>query len=141
MLAPVKLRFECTLCGRCCLGTGAVRVTEQEVAAIQALFPLPREQLVVESDAGLMLRSIRDGAEDRCVLLGADGKCRAYDARPAQCRAFPFWPQYLGSQAAWDDLAAHCEGIGRGPEMDPVRAREIAAGMARTHAPQSPDCT
>lgn len=126
----MRLRFECTQCGRCCLGTGTVRVTEEEIAAIQRILPLPMEMLVEASGSGFTLRTVRDGPEERCILLGADNRCRAYEARPVQCRTFPFWPRHLASRSAWDELARHCEGVGRGPEIDPAIVR---AALAQSH--------
>ena len=36
---------------------------------------------------GLVLKDAPDGA---CILLGADGLCRANSAKPRQCREYPF---------------------------------------------------
>lgn len=56
-----------------------------------------------------------------CVFLDRDtvpGKavCGIYDARPKQCRTWPFWPENLESRAAWDDVrrATPCPGMGHG---------------------------
>ena len=46
-------------------------------------------QSFVELSTGrrLMALAQREGA---CLLLGADNRCRAYEARPRDCRAYPF---------------------------------------------------
>lgn len=54
------------------------------------------------------------GADDRCVFLDADGRCRVYPVRPLQCRTYPFWPELVGTAAAWNREARRCEGISRG---------------------------
>lgn len=41
-----------------------------------------------ELDVGRRALSLR-WREGGCTLLGADGRCTAYDARPLACRAFP----------------------------------------------------
>jgi Fe-S-cluster containining protein len=46
-------------------------------------------QSFVELDAGRRLMVLAQQG-DACRLLGADNLCRAYAARPRDCRAFPF---------------------------------------------------
>jgi Fe-S-cluster containining protein len=56
------------------------------------------------------------GSEGACVFL--DGtRCGVYDARPAQCRSYPFWASNLESAAAWARAAAACEGIRDGAPL------------------------
>lgn len=62
-----------------------------------------------------------------CVFLDREsmpGKavCGLYEARPLQCRTFPWWPENLKSENTWKRTARGCEGIGRGPV---VRIEEI----------------
>jgi len=40
--------------------------------------------------------------------------CMIYPVRPAQCRAWPFWPDNLATPAAWNNAAQKCPGINRG---------------------------
>lgn len=38
-----------------------------------------------------------------CVFLEPDGKqCSIYEARPVQCRTYPFWPTIMESMQSWD---------------------------------------
>lgn len=37
--------------------------------------------------------------------------CTIYDARPKQCRTYPFWDEILDSKKSWDDEKLRCEGI------------------------------
>ncbi len=49
----------------------------------------------------------------RCVFL--DGtRCSVYEARPTQCRTFPFWKEILRSRRSWEALRSFCPGIGKG---------------------------
>jgi Fe-S-cluster containining protein len=57
---------------------------------------------------------LASGPDERCIFLDAAGKCRVYAARPVQCRTYPFWPELVGSAAAWNREARRCEGINRG---------------------------
>lgn len=45
-----------------------------------------------------------------------DGKCGVYEARPTQCRTFPFWPEYITKM---EKLKEICPGIGVGEEHGP----------------------
>lgn len=97
--------FRCTGCGNCCRDL-RVAVTALDVSRLAATTRESPSALVdwlapeavdmtgepesfVEFGEGrrLMVLRHRDGA---CRLLGADNLCRVYDARPRDCRAFPF---------------------------------------------------
>jgi Fe-S-cluster containining protein len=57
---------------------------------------------------------LASSADDRCVFLAPEGRCRIYSARPQQCITYPFWPEVLATAKAWRREAKRCEGIGRG---------------------------
>lgn len=123
------LRFECTGCGNCCTGNPRdywVEVSDREQRRIAdylgiSLRWLRRRYLVREDEGdGLSMRG------NACVFL--DGKrCRIYPARPTQCRTYPYWPELLGSRAAWQAEAKRCEGIGRGKPLSENRVIKILA--------------
>jgi Fe-S-cluster containining protein len=48
-----------------------------------------------------------------CVFWRDEG-CSVYEARPLQCRSFPFWSSCLSSKEQWEQAASHCIGIGKG---------------------------
>lgn len=54
--------------------------------------------------------------DGRCVLLDTErgAACRAYAARPAQCRTWPFWRCNLVSVEAWQRASAQCPGCNQG---------------------------
>ena len=53
----------------------------------------------------------------RCALLDEEkGQCSVYEARPVQCRTWPFWPENLESPEAWDLASFECEGMVRNGE-------------------------
>jgi Fe-S-cluster containining protein len=53
------------------------------------------------------LLDTNDGA---CLFLRGN-RCGVYEARPKQCRSYPFWPANLASPQAWTEAADECEGI------------------------------
>ena len=126
------LRFACQSCGRCCGGApGYVWATDEEIARMAALLGLApkefRRLYVRRLWRGL---SLREKANYDCILLDGSGRCIAYDERPRQCRAWPFWPGNLESRQAWEESMGRCPGIGRGPlyrfpEIEAMR-REMA---------------
>jgi Fe-S-cluster containining protein len=40
--------------------------------------------------------------------------CTIYEARPYQCRSFPFWKRHLVSSREWEKVGDRCPGINRG---------------------------
>lgn len=128
------LRFECTLCGACCSGApGIVRFTDDEAVAMAAKLGITvaefRTKYVrVSKLAGEQaLIEVQNEHGYDCVFLDRTtmpGKaiCSLYEARPLQCRTFPWWPEHLESPKAWKRLGKSCEGVGRG---NVVRVEEI----------------
>jgi len=45
-----------------------------------------------------------------CVFL-KENRCSLYQARPKQCKTYPFWPEILRSKKAWDNEKMRCEGL------------------------------
>lgn len=109
------LQFQCTQCGRCCGGEpGYIWMTPAEIRTAAEAVGLHVldfcSMYVAEYPQGFSLREMANG--DCCLLQG--GRCRIYDARPAQCRTWPFWPSNLASKVTWAEAARRCPGIGRG---------------------------
>ncbi len=122
------LHFECTQCGRCCSGGGDYHVflRDTEAEQIRAVLDLSlawfRRRYLRRLDSGEL--TVRLRADGRCSFLDRQGRCRVYDARPMQCRTYPFWPEVMRNPQTWQAEAARCEGIGRGAELplEQVRA-------------------
>ncbi len=58
--------------------------------------------------------------------------CRLYEARPTQCRTWPFWPENLASPAAWNRAkkATPCLGMDNGPII-PIESIRIQRDLDR----------
>ena len=111
------LSFECTMCGNCCTGTpGYVWVTPDELVALAAKLG----QSVAEVRA-MHTRTERDRVTLReldngdCVFYRAGVGCTVYEARPVQCRTWPFWDSTVGTRRAWERTQRDCPGAGQGP--------------------------
>lgn len=110
------LRFKCTECGQCCTGTtGYVWITEDEIDNMAKALNISGEsfkrQYVRQRDNryALIERKMQNGDFD-CIFL-KDKKCMVYQARPVQCRTFPWWQENIHSKESWQEAAASCEGI------------------------------
>ncbi len=120
------LRFECTQCGNCCTGgPGAVWFTADEGRAIAARLGVSEGQFLDRYTRRIgVRRSFNERKTEHgfdCVFLDrstAPGKamCSIYDVRPTQCRTWPFWPENLETEAAWDAAKRlmPCHGMNRG---------------------------
>ncbi len=113
------LRFHCQRCGRCCTGqTGYVWVTEAEIVRIAAHRGEPREAFARDHvrwvDGRLSLLE-RPGGD--CELFDRSAGCTVYDARPSQCRTWPFWPVNLATPGAWRQAGMKCPGVGAGDRV------------------------
>lgn len=112
------LPFQCTGCGDCCTGEpGYVWVTEEEIDALARCTGLDREVFLRKYVRLVGDRmSLTERANGDCVLFdGQTRRCTAYDARPRQCRTWPFWDSNLRSRRAWKETARGCPGCGQGP--------------------------
>jgi Fe-S-cluster containining protein len=111
------LRFECTGCGDCCTGApGYVWVTRDEIAELAS--HLKMEQADFEKKFVRKVgarKSLIEYANGDCVFFdGRTRKCSVYEARPQQCRTWPFWQSNVATPAAWQQTCEVCPGSGRG---------------------------
>ncbi|MEQ8790510.1 MAG: YkgJ family cysteine cluster protein [Pirellulaceae bacterium] len=111
------LRFQCTGCGDCCTGgPGFVWVNKEEIAALAEAIgeeDLERFEKLYVRRIGIR-KSLKELPNYDCVFLGEDRKCTVYEARPRQCRTWPFWDSNLKSPEAWSDTCDVCPGSGKG---------------------------
>ena len=111
------LRFKCTQCGDCCTGApGYVWVNKEEIAALAALIELDVEtfedKYVRQVGVRKSLVEFPDGA---CVFFDTDSRgCTVYEARPRQCRTWPFWDSNLRNESEWQRTCEACPGSGKG---------------------------
>ncbi len=125
------LRFSCTQCGNCCSGApGFVWVNQQEIQAIAALLGEEVEHFEKYFVRSVGIRqSLREFPNGDCVFLDpASRTCQIYDARPRQCRTWPFWDSNLKTEAAWERTCQECPGSGRGRlyQLDTIESQRRA---------------
>lgn len=108
------LKFKCTGCGQCCTGSpGYVWVTEEEMEAIAQLLNIPLKKFkrtyVRQRDNRYAL--VEKKTENHSCIFLKENKCQIYNARPTQCRTYPWWKENLTTQESWALAAKNCEGI------------------------------
>ena len=118
------LRFRCTQCGgesRCCRGRpGVVQLGPSDLTGLARAEGLTENQFIqafcrwIPEGNGWEFLSLRELSNYDCVLWGKSG-CRLYEARPVQCRTYPFWPFVVEDKKSWESEADDCPGIGQGP--------------------------
>ena len=106
----VLAAFKCTGCGECCRWTGSVLLTDGDISRLASQLEIP-EQAFIENHTRLAPNRIQlallDHEDGSCAFL-KDNRCTVYEARPEQCRSFPF---------AWS-VAEGC------PALDEVMAKQ-----------------
>ena len=121
-----SVRFTCQPgCTNCCEQKGFVYLTEDDLkraAAFVEMTPRAFEKRYVYRTAHEM--RFRKPRQKQCPFL-LDTGCSIHPAKPAQCRAFPFWPEMLSSRREWNRTARYCPGIGKGPLIQIAAARRL----------------
>jgi Fe-S-cluster containining protein len=111
------LRFSCARCSECCrIEPGFVFLRKNDTEILGSALNLRYTELVKrycrwvpDADGGERL-SLREKANYDCVFWSQG--CAVYEARPLQCRAYPFWESMLASRKVWEALS--CPGMGKG---------------------------
>ena len=111
------LKFSCSGCGDCCTGApGYVWVNKAEIEAIAALVKLPVEEFKEQYTRKVGIRhSLNEFGNGDCVFFDNESrKCEVYDARPRQCKTWPFWDSNLRTPEDWERTCDDCPGSGTG---------------------------
>lgn len=110
------LRFECQGDGKCC-------VTRDRYGYVYLSFS-DRRRLAAHLKLSLTVFTAAytkkvDGLYELqytgkdCPFL-QENRCRVYEARPWQCRTWPFWPENMDT-TVWDkEVLSWCPGAGKG---------------------------
>ena len=118
------LRFECQQCSSCCSGgPGYVWLSEADISLLANHLNLSIDIFIqtfcrfVEVEGGKAL-SLRERKNYDCIFLEG-GRCSVYEARPVQCRRYPFWEEIIATEEDWEAEKRYCPGVGRGGIVSP----------------------
>jgi uncharacterized protein len=112
------LKFKCTGCGDCCTGApGYVWVTNEEIAGLSELLNTSVDKFLKKYVRSIGVRkSLIEYKNGDCIFFDNDRRCcQVYEARPNQCRTWPFWKSNLVAPKAWQSAADRCPGCNHGP--------------------------
>lgn len=88
----ISKEFKCTGCGECCRWSGSVLLSDADISRL-ATHLGTTEQECIDRHTRLAPNRIQlallDQADGSCAFLAGD-RCSIYEARPEQCRSFPF---------------------------------------------------
>lgn len=132
------LKFECTQCGKCCTGSsGFIFVEDQEIGEMAAALNLDEKTFNIryirtrEGRLALVEKKNEERGFD-CIFL-KNKKCQVYEARPQQCRGYPWWPENLHTEESWKLAARSCEGINDDASLIPYSEIDQAMKMNETN--------
>lgn len=110
------IRFQCQGTGRCCVSRGEygyVYLTLEDRRRLARFLGLKTQAFTRshcrKTDGHFHLKEFTGP----CPFL--QGKaCTVYEARPAQCRTWPFWPENMNARVWSGEVAVFCPGVGKG---------------------------
>jgi Fe-S-cluster containining protein len=127
------LPFGCTGCGGCCTGApGYVWVRKAEIERLAASLAMDVASFEAKYVRLVGVRkSLLERRNGDCLLFdGQTRRCTVYEARPDQCRTFPFWDSNLRYSENWESACEACPGCGRG-EIVPLERIESQRRIVR----------
>ncbi|WP_297440150.1 YkgJ family cysteine cluster protein [Sulfurimonas sp.] len=105
----------CATCeGRCCTGeSGYIYVSKNEILAIAEVLKMDvnefRVKYLFQKGYKYSIKERKYNDSFECVFYDRESNgCRIYNARPTQCKTFPFWDYY---KTRVDELKKECPGI------------------------------
>jgi len=113
------LGFECQGCGHCCADEpGYVFLSKQDLDNLTKETGTTLDEFIntycrkVDMGPFYMVTLLEKENYD-CIFL-SDRGCKVYNARPVQCRTYPFWEDLVESKENWDREAIQCPGMNKG---------------------------
>jgi len=126
------LQFSCTRCSSCCRKeSGFVYLSENDLSRLANEFQMSYTDFIkawcrwVPFNLDRERLSLREKTNFDCIFWNEG--CKVYQARPLQCRAFPFWDFVLDSVKAWEPAGKDCPGINSGK----LHSKEEITGFLR----------
>ena len=121
------VRFECQGSGQCCVSRGQygyVYLTLEDRQNMGRLMKITTSKFTrtycAKTDG---VYHVKDGPTPDCRFL-KNNRCEVYQARPMQCRTWPFWPEVMAPKSWAKEVAAFCPGVGKGKLVDAKTIRD-----------------
>lgn len=113
------LAFSCQQCSGCCRhDPGFVYLSREDLDLFLKILSISQEEFIEKYcrfvpyyDGGEVL-CLKEKKNYDCIFW--DNGCTAYEARPVQCRTYPFWSYIIKNEEAWITESKSCPGINKG---------------------------
>lgn len=108
------LNFECRQCSKCCRHeSGLVLLSKADLLKLCNITTMTESEFLLK-----YCRVVNYQNENHVSLIEKDNKdcvfwqdgCSVYEARPLQCKSYPFWERIL-DPLAWQEESQSCIGI------------------------------
>lgn len=113
------IQFQCQGSGKCCTSHGEygfVFVTIEDRRRFAKHLKISTQSFTKKycSKFKGAYHLNEDPKNPDCMFL-ENKKCSVYEARPTQCRTWPFWPEVMNAKTWKKEVMSFCPGIGKGP--------------------------
>lgn len=122
------IRFECQGSGQCCTSHGEFGFVylslddRRKMAKYLKISTLAfTKKYCDKRDGAFHLKE--DPKNPDCMFL-KNKRCGVYQARPTQCRTWPFWPEVMNAKAWSKEVKAFCPGVGKGKLVSPDKIEQ-----------------
>jgi Fe-S-cluster containining protein len=107
-----EVEFKCAGCGNCCMSYGYVYLTTEDRVLLSTHLNVSvvdfTKQYCEKKNGDYHLKD----PDNDCGFL-VDKKCSVYEARPGQCRTWPFWPTNFTNGKFNYSGNEYCKGLKR----------------------------
>ena len=113
------LNFECQRCSACCrYEPGYVFLSKKDLSHLASHMKMSSAEFIEaycrQIDIGGFHRISLVEKKNHDCIFWEPGGCKVYNARPLQCRSYPFWHPVMATAETWEEEAKHCPGINKG---------------------------
>jgi len=127
------LNFSCIRCSACCrYESGFVFLSQKDVLVIEKALNMKHPEFIqtycrwISSVNNTCQLALKEKTNFDCIFWtdklkegqiqeeNIEEGCSIYNARPLQCRAFPFWAAVVCDKESWEMTAKDCPGMGQG---------------------------
>ncbi len=111
------IQFECQGSGNCCVshgGYGFVYLTLKDRQALAKKLNIKTSEFTKKyCSKHNDVWKLNEHINADCMFL-KNKRCTVYEARPTQCRTWPFWPEVLNAKTWNKEVASFCPGVNKG---------------------------
>ena len=123
------LKFQCQGSGKCCTSHGEygfVFLTKEDCQRMADHLEMSLSSFTRKycqrSQGYFHLKE--EPQKPDCLFL-KEKRCSIYEARPTQCRTWPFWPDVMNAKTWKKEVVTFCPGVGKGKTVAAAKIQAI----------------